>query len=235
MLRSLVPATALLLIAAPVAAQVGSAPTASPYHDIRMATAWELAVGSIKGSGGPVPVGPRDGSFASFRALIRAENSLSLGLGIWASRTQRTVLNPNVAPEDQVVGTRDAHLLGGELLVQLNLTGGKRWHRLAPFLGVGVGVVRNTSGDEGDPGGYEFGTKFYFAPLIGTRLFLADRLYLRAEARGYAWKLKYPLLYGVEPTQSPGTADDPHAIDPVGHDGQYAFTPALSVGIGIAF
>lgn len=226
---------ALAVLAGPVAAQVGNAPTASPYHDIRISTAWELWGGQIKGSGGPIPVGPRDGAYAGLRILLRAEGTLSVGLGVWGSQTTRTVLDPLVLPAEQVVGTRDAKLLGGELLAQFNLTGGKRWHRLAPFVGVGLGLVRNTSGDEGDPGGYEFGTKFYFAPMVGTRLFLGDHLYLRGEARGFAWKLKYPALYGLEPADPSGTATGPNAIDPLGRDGQYVFTPALSLGIGFSF
>ncbi|HET9064585.1 MAG TPA: hypothetical protein VFN22_02030 [Gemmatimonadales bacterium] len=224
-----------LLFATPLAAQVGHAPTSSPYRDIRQGTAWEITGGTIKGSGGPIGVGPRDGSMAGLRVMLRANSTLSLGLGAWASQTERTVLDPNAAPAQQVVGTRDAHLIGGEMVVQFNLTGGKSWHGFAPFTGIGLGLVHNTSGDVADPGGYEFGTKFYFAPMIGARFVASKRLYLRVEGRGFTWKLKYPFLYGVEPANAPGTAEAPNAIDPLGRDGQYVVAPALSVGLGISF
>lgn len=224
-----------LLFVPPIAAQVGHSPSSSPYHDIRQGTAWEVMAGTIKGSGGPIGVGPRDGTMAGLRMLMRANGTLSIGLGAWGSQTERTVLDPNVAPARQVVGTRDAHLLGGELMVQLNLTGGKSWHGFAPFAGLGLGIVHNSSGDKGDPGGYEFGTKFYFAPMAGARFVASKRLYVRAEARGFAWKLKYPLLYGTEPADAPGTPEAPNAVDPLGRDGQYVLTPAFSLGFGISF
>ncbi len=224
-----------LLLAIPLTAQVGHPPTSSPFHDIRQGAAWEVMGGVIKGSGGPIPVGPRDGPMAGLRVLLRANSTLSLGLGAWGSQTERTVLDPNVAPAQQVVGTRDAHLIGGELLVQFNLTGGKSWHGFAPFTGVGLGLARNTSGDEGDPGGYEFGSKFYFAPMIGARFIASKHVYVRVEGRGFTWKVKYPFLYGVEPADAPGTAESPNAINPTGRQSQYVLTPGLSVGIGISF
>lgn len=233
--RVCLPVFCALLLAAPLAAQVGHAPTASPYHDIRQGTAWEVTGGVINGSGGPIGVGPRDGTMAGLRVLLRANSTLALGLGVWGSQTERTVIDPNVAPADQVVGTRDAHLIGGELLVQFNLTGGKSWHGFAPFTGIGLGVVRNTSGDAGDPGGYDFGTKFYFAPMLGARFIVSDHAYLRIEGRGLTWKLKYPILYGLEPATAPGTTESPNAVDPLGRDGQYVFTPAFSIGLGISF
>lgn len=226
---------ALLGGAGALTAQVGHAPGTSPFRDIRPGTTWELYGGAIQGSGGPIPVGPRDGPFLGARALLRARNTVSIGFGVWGSRTERTILDPTVTPAEREVGTRDANLLGGEVALQFNLTGGKQWHRIAPFAGVGLGFVKNTSGDEGDPGGYAFGSKFYFAPMIGARLFVGERLYLRTEARGFTWKVSYPPTYSIEPADDPGTAESPNAINPLGRGSQYVFTPALSLGIGFAF
>ena len=219
----------------PIAAQVGYDPGTSPFRDIRTGTAWEIYGGSIKGSGGPIPVGPRDGPYLGVRALLRAKNTVSIGFGVWNAFTERTVLDPTVTPSAREVGVRDAHLLAGEVTLQFNLTGGKQWHRFAPFAGVGLGFVKNTSGDDGDPGGYAFGSKFYFAPMVGARLFAAERLYLRAEARGFTWKVSYPPSYSIEPADDPGTAESPNAINPLGRGSQYVFAPALSLGIGFAF
>jgi hypothetical protein len=225
----------LLLATGSLAAQIGHAPGTSPYRDIRTATAWEAYGGSIMGSGGPIPVGPRDGPFGGVRVLLRARNTVSIGFGVWGSGTERTILDPNATPSAREIGTRDARLLGGEVALQFNLTGGKQWHRLAPFAGVGLGFLKNTSGDDGDPGGYAFGSKFYFAPMAGVRLFLGERLYLRTEARGFTWKVSYPPAYSIEPADDPGTAENPNAINPLGRGSQYVLTPALSVGIGFAF
>lgn len=228
--------SALLSIApATLLAQVGHDPARSPYHDIRPTTSWELFGGRIGGDGGPIPVGPRDGSYGGIRILLRARSTISLGFSFWGALTERNVLDPDKSPAERQVGTRDAHLLGGELVIQFNPMGGKRWHSISPFVGTGLGLARNLSGDADDPGQYEFGSRFYFAPMVGARFFVADKLYLRAEARGYVWKIPYPVSYSLEPSGDPGTRNDPHALNPLNRSGQLIVTPALSLGIGFSF
>ncbi len=217
----------------PLAAQVGHAPGDSPYRDIHPGTTWELYAGKILGSGGPIPVGPRDGPVFGGRVLLRARNTISLGFGLWSSLTKRTVINPDAAPANRDLGSVDQTLYGVEAMIQMNLTGGKSWHRLAPYVGVGLGMVKSSAFD--DPAGYEFGTKFYFSPTVGSRLIVNRRFYLKAEAKGYSWKLGYPPTYALEPSADPGTAENPNALNPTGRTGQYVLAPALVVGLGIAF
>lgn len=231
--RRLAPLFLLLLGSSPLAAQVGIEPSRSPYRDIRPGTTFEVYGGTVMGSGGPIPVGPRDGPWFGLRALLRANSTISLGFGGWGALTTRTVIDPTKAPAAQQTGEADHELYGVEALIQLNATGGKTWHGIAPFAGVGVGLAKAAAAE--DPFGYEFGTKFYFAPAIGARIFLAERAYLRLEARGLVWKVKYPSAYALEPTEDPGTTDDPHAVNPSGRTSQYIVAPALSVGFGFAF
>ncbi len=226
-------AVALLLGVTPLAAQVGHAPGDSPFRDIHPGTTWELFAGTIGGSGGPLRVGPRDGPLAGFRVVLRAKNTISLGFGLWGGLAERTVVDPDAKLSERFGPSVDQNLYGAEATVQINLTGGKTWKRLAPFTGVSIGVVK--SGEIDDDAGYEFGTKFYFAPMVGTRVFLDRRLYLRAEARGFAWNLDYPISYSLEPSEEPGTPENPNALNPTGRDGQYVLAPALIVGVGIAF
>lgn len=224
----------LAFLAAPtLAAQVGYPPSGSPFRDIHPGTTWELYAGSIFGSGGPLRVGPRDGPVAGFRVNLRARSTISLGFGMWGALAERTVVDPDARLADRFGAAVDQDLYGAEAAIQINLTGGKTWRRLAPFVGVGIGVVK--SGAIDDPAGYEFGTKFYFAPMVGTRVFLDRRLYLRLEARGFAWNLDYPLSYSEEPDLEPGTAENPNALNPTGRDGQYVLAPTLMVGLGFAF
>lgn len=224
-----------LLLAVPLQlpAQVGIPPAASPYRDIRPGTMFEGYAGTVMGAGGPLHAGPRDGPVMGIRALLRANATVSLGFGAWGALTKRTIIDPTAAPAAQEAGEADQELIGGEALLQLNATGGKTWHGLAPFLGVGLGLL--TAPATNDDAGYEFGTKFYFAPMLGTRIFLGERFSLRAEARGFIWKLKYPATWALEPTDDPGTADDPHAVNPSARSGEYVVAPTLSVGLGIAF
>jgi hypothetical protein len=217
----------------PLAAQIGHAPSASPFRDIQPGTTWELYGGTVSGSGGPLRVGPRDGPMAGLRVNLRARNTISLGFGLWGALTERTVVDPDARLADRFGPSVDQTLYGAEVAVQLNLTGGKTWHHLAPFVGLGLGAVK--SGAVDDPAGYEFGTKFYFAPMVGSRVFVNRRMYLRVEGRGFSWNLDYPFSYSEEPDLEPGTAENPNALNPTGRDGQYVFTPTLIVGIGLAF
>jgi hypothetical protein len=73
-----------------------------------------------------------------------------------------------------------------------------------------------------DTSAYDFGTKFFFAPAAGTRIFLGDRLHLRAEARAHFWKLTYPVSFREGP--------DPFII--TGADSEWDLSPWIRFGIG---
>ena len=108
-----------------------------------------------------------------------------------------------------------------EALVTLNLTGGKTWHRLAPFVGLAGGLAFS-SDVPADTSGYDFGTKFFFAPAAGTRVFFSSRLHLRAEFRANFWRLNYPLSFRQEP--------DPVII--TGRDSEWDLSPWVLFGFG---
>lgn len=223
----------LLLAASPLMAQVGHPPGDSPFREIRTGTTVEAFAGSIFGSGGAIPAGPRDGPIAGVRLLLRAKSTISLGFAAWGARTVRTPIDPDATLANRFGAELDQDLYGGELTVQFNLTGGKSWHGVAPFAGVGIGIVKGEAFE--DPAGYEFGTKFYFAPNLGTRVFVSRRAYLRLEARGFAWKIAYPPSYAEEPAEEPGTQENPNAVNPTGRRSQYVFAPTLMAGIGFDF
>ena len=222
------PATSLL-------AQAGHLPNESPYREIRYPSYIEAIGGQLYGNGGPLKVGARDGRILGARMVFRGRNSLQLALGGWVSEAQRNIVDADAPPATRVTGPIDQRLIGGEFTIQLNLTGGKTWHGLAPFGGVGLGLVHGQKSPAADTSSYQFGTKLYFAPNAGTRIFLAQRLYLKAEARAYFWSLKYPASYSDEPAQAPGTVDQPNAVNPTGKKGEYVAVPALLLGIGFKF
>lgn len=172
---------------------------------------------------------------AGVRLVLRARNTISLGIGAWGALTSRSIVDADRPVAERITGPIDHRLIGGEATIQFNLTGGKSWHGLAPFAGVGIGLINGEATPAVDTSGYSFGTKFYFAPMVGTRLMLGSRAYLRLEARGLVWKLKYPAVYGDEPELEPGTAEAPNAVNPSQRTGQYILTPAISVGFGWAF
>ncbi len=234
-LRSTALIVCLLGMTGPLQAQVGHLPQLSPYREIRNGRFLEGIGGQLFGSGGPINVGPRDGSLYGARIVFRGQHSIQLGLGGWTSQTKRFIVDADAAPANRTRGPIDQRLTGGEFSLQLNLTGGKSYRGLAPFFGVSLGMVVGEASPPADSSGYKFGTKFYFAPAIGTRYFLGQRLYVKAEARAFFWSLKYPVSYSDEPTALPGTVDNPNAVNPTGKRGEYVPVPALLFGLGIKF
>jgi hypothetical protein len=125
-----------------------------------------------------------------------------------------------------------------EATLQLNLTGKKTWHRLAPFLGASLGWTHSTGlpASVADSSGFKFGNKFYLVPGVGVRAFVTQSLFLRLEARQIFWKLSYPLSYTQEPAAEPSTdPDHPNAVLPDGKRSQWSGARELRVGLGFAF
>lgn len=216
-------------------AQVGYDPTLSPYHDILHGRFLELTAGKVLGSGGTIPVGPRDGTIFGARVDFRAKNTIQVSFGGWYANTVRNIVDANDSVATRVKPAIPHHLYGGEIALQFNLTGGKTWHYVAPFVGLGLGVVKGQKTPAADTSGYVFGTKLFFAPFVGGRVMLGQRAFLKAEAKAYFWSIKYPVSYSTEPSKQPGTGDVINAVNASGRRSQYVPAPVLQFGLGYAF
>jgi hypothetical protein len=228
-------AFALALVPAPLVAQVGFLPSQSPYHEIQRGAFVEALGGRILGTGGLLQLGPRNGYSEGARFVLRGRNALQFSFGGWTAGTVRSVIDANDSLATRNKGLFNQRLIAGEIGIQLNITGGKTWHGFAPFAAANFGLMHGQNGPATDTSGYSFGTKIYFGPSIGTRYFLSQRLYLRAEVRGLFWKLDYPPSYSLEPSQQPGTLTAPNAVNPTGVASQYTLTPEIRIGFGFAW
>lgn len=225
----------LLLASSPAAAQVGYDPAASPFRDIRNGRYLEFFAGKMFSDGGSIPVGPRDGNVFGARINFRSKNTIQVGFGGWYAGTVRNIVDADDSVATRVKPAIDHHLLGGEISLQFNLTGGKSWRGIAPYAGVGIGVVKGQKTPAADTSGYTFGTKLYFAPNIGSRFMLGQRTFVKVEGKAYFWSLKYPVSYSDEPSKQPGTGDVINAVNVSGKRSSYVPVPALQIGFGYAF
>jgi hypothetical protein len=232
-LRSLAIGVALSAAARSAGAQVGHEPGHSPYHDIHKGHTITATFGHIAGSGGRFGIAPHSGNSYGIRYDIRAGSAVQMGLGFSRATLQRLIVDPFVTLATRTTGPVDQTVSFAEVNILLNLTGGKSWHRLAPFLGGSLGLAF-PSGTPADTSGFEFGHRFFLAPNIGTRIFITDRLHLRAEARATFWKIKYPASFQQEPTEEPGTPDKPNAVISDGRVSEWTSTPWLQIGLGFA-
>jgi hypothetical protein len=196
--------TAWLLIPIPsvLSAQVGHPPQSSPYRDIRKGHSFTVTGGYFKGDGGRFGIGPHGAAVFGARYDIRTASTIQIGLGFARGNLERLIVNPFVVLDNRVSGPVKQSVTFAELDLQFNLTGGKTWHRIAPYIAASGGIA--FSGDTpADTSQYRFGKKVYLAPGIGFRFFLSDRLHLRAEARATFWKLNYPTTFQQAPTEDP--------------------------------
>jgi hypothetical protein len=229
-------AGALLLALLPISlvAQVGHPPQSSPYRDIPKGHSVTATFGQFGGSGGRFGIGPHDGKVYGLRYDVRTGSTVQFGLGFARGTLQRLIVNPFVALADRVSGPVDQTVTFVETNLQFNLTGGKTWHRLAPFVGSGVGLTF-PSGTPADTSGFALGKKIYLAPFAGVRIFATDRLSLRGEARVVFYKLKYPASFEAEPPLEPGTAGNSNAVITDGNTSEWTTSSWLLVGLGYSF
>jgi hypothetical protein len=192
---------ALALISTSAVAQVGHSPQSSPYRDIRKGHTFTITGGYFGGDGGTLGIGPHSGPVYGARYDIRTGGTIQLGFGITHGALERFIVDPSAPEATRKNGPVNQSVNFAEVSLQFNVTGGKSWHRFAPFVSAsgGLGFSSNTPADTS---GFDFGNKFFFAPSIGTRVFLSNRLHLRAEARATFWKLKFPVSFRPEPTPS---------------------------------
>jgi hypothetical protein len=199
---TILPGLAVLLSSVSASAQVGHPPGSSPYRDVRKGHTFTVTGGYFKGDGGRFGIGPRGDYVFGARYDIRSASALQLGIGVARGTLHRLIVNPFVTLANRVSGPVGQAITFAELNIQFNLTGGKTWHRLAPFVAVSGGLAFSES-TPADTSQYEFGNKLYLAPALGFRFFITDRIHLRAEARGTFWKLKYPTTFQQVPTEDP--------------------------------
>ena len=220
----------LALLPESALAQVGHPPNRSPYHDIPKGHTVTVYAGQFGGSGGRFEIAPHDGAVFGLRYDIRTASALQMGLLFGRGTMERMIVDPFVEVENRVSGPVDETVSFVELDLQLNLTGGKTWHRLAPFVGVGGGLAL-PSDTPADTSGFELGKKIYLVPHAGFRFFLTDRIHLRTDARVIFWKVNYPTSFTLEPTLDP---DAPPVIDD-GRVSEWTTSSWLQAGLGISF
>lgn len=228
-------ATLALVVAAPVAAQVGIDPARSPFREQPYPFAVTPTVGYFGGSGGKYEVGPHDGIMYGARFQFRANKSTSFGAGVSYGTLTRRWLDPFVSLDERDKGDVDQGVLIAEAMLQLNLTGGKTWRRMSPFLGFSAGAAFADQTPAADTSGYDFGVRFNFAPFIGLRLAPTSRLSIRLEARSNVWKIPYPDSFREEPPAEPGTPEFPNAIVKDGSTGEWSLSGWYIVGVSFFF
>ena len=166
------------------------------------------------------------------RKHLRGVNDM-IAAFVLTGTPERELIDPELSPDERFLGTIEERVTMVELGLNFTATGAKTWNGLAPYAGAAVGLAFS-SGDE-DIGGYKFGVKVYLAPMIGTRYFLGEHLFLRAEGRATLWKLSYPSTYFAPWPPSDISGDPELAVLPGGPESEWVTSLGLVLGLGYNF
>jgi len=185
-----------------LSAQVGHDPGNSPYHDIRLGMGLVFYGGYMNGGRGAADVGLTNATVFGGRYELPVGPILRLSIGMGTARGERFIVDPNAPAETRKSGPVPDAAVFVEAQAFGSLTGGKTWHKLAPFLTLTGGVAYGGDEPAAEPSAYRFGTKLYYGGGIGVRWYATGHLALLADARMLIWRLKYPPQYYVAPTGS---------------------------------
>jgi len=178
----------------PLAAQVGHEPGASPFRDVLTRQHFSVSAGRFGGNTAVSGVGWRSGTVVSGRLDTRLSTALDFSVSLGFAGTSRLVIDTYADTATRVSGPVSATLALADLSLVLNLTGGKTWRGVAPYVGIGAGWMTPMKTVR-DPGGYNAGSNFTFVPSFGVRYFVRRGLALRVEVRDHIWRYEWPLYY----------------------------------------
>jgi hypothetical protein len=242
MMRSRVPAFLalglLLTASAPrhLAAQVGVDPGASPFRDITYGNGWTFTAGQVYGDGGSVRMSPNSGSSFALRYDVRLSGLLQGYAELGRMSLERHVMHRDDSVVNRFSGPFDMSVWTPQAGLQLNLTGPKTWRGFAPFVAASIGAAVGEELSQ-DTSEFVFGSKLLFTPSAGIRAYVGERFHVRLEGQLHYWKMKYPSAWLSEPAAEPPASGDPSNAPITTPDGlsEWLWTPALRLGIGLAF
>jgi hypothetical protein len=191
-------AAAIALTARPpdrLSAQAGHDPASSPYKDLRRGLTLRVTAGYFAGSRGPalIPVGATKGMTTGVRLELQASGALIVATGVsYANTTAFYKTAYDSFP--RTVGPINNDLVLADFGVLLSLTGGKTWRGFQPYVGATMGLAFGSK-IAADTSGYNFGTKFTYAPEFGVRWYPARRISAEFGGRVLVYHLAYPSSY----------------------------------------
>lgn len=170
----------------------------SPFRFIEGRQEVGVFGGVVDSQTGRFGFGPKGGLMYGGRWGIELAGPVSLeGVATLVDGT-RDIINPGRVEGDRVVGEADVLLSAFDARFKFTLTGDRSWHRVAPFIVAGGGIVLDITGDSPAdeqleaPDRFDFGNSFYGTTGLGTRFFVTDRLALRLDGTFSLWKIDTP-------------------------------------------
>jgi hypothetical protein len=214
-----------------LSAQVGHDPVTSPFRDILTRQSITLFAGIFPGNKTEAGVGPHQGPVFGIRLQTRLSGPIDLMATVASISTERIVIDPSQPVATRISGPIGYGLIAADLGLSVTLTGNKSWHGLAPYVGLGLGIITPTE-SRIDPGGYRATRNFTIAPTIGVRYHAHRSFALQLELRDNTIRYEWPRAYFF-PTDASGNPL-PFVLDPARLDDRDV-THNLTLSIGLSY
>jgi hypothetical protein len=176
----------------------------SPYRFIDTNQYAGLFGGYVSATTGRLELGPESAPMFGARWAIRVTGPFSFGAEVGYMPTTRTVHDTILATPVttdslyRAVGEADMNVLTVLGHVRFNITGGRTWNHLQPFLVFGGGAALDLAGDAAADADldanerFDFGTSFAGQVGAGIEWYPSARWSARVDAQSMFWKLKVP-------------------------------------------
>lgn len=212
------------LMAAPLGAQVGYPPAESPFRDLLYRQDVTLFAGYYAAGNDPVGVGPRGAPMIGVRYEARIGGPAQFFARAGHAFSERTIINPTLAPGEREVGTTSVPLYVMDLGISFNLTGQKSYRGFVPVLSFGGGIASDFRSSR-DIGDFRLGTPFALSLGGGVRYVGEGPFQLRLDLVDYLHQIRYPSSYFI----STGGAE------PVRRGSQSAWTHNRAITVGASY
>lgn len=196
--RSVVRATAAMLVLAPLgaSAQIGHAPSKSPYEDYAVTQTLTLSAGQLLLGKDPAGVAPKNGLVGQVRYDIRLGGPAGLYVRYLGAPSERNELKPTNPRATRVIATPSVFTQVFDGGLNLDLTGKKTYRRFLPSIFAGVGMASDFA--KADSGQYSFGSNFSFTYGGVLRFIPRHGPQLRLDVSNVFWKYQFPDTYYVK-------------------------------------
>ncbi len=202
----------------------------SPYRFIENRQEADLFGGSMSPGTGRFGFGPAPGPTWGARYGVNISGPFGLEGVITHFPSTRDMVDPGRAEGDRVIGEMSSQLVQIDARLRFSLTGNRTWHRLAPFVFTGGGLIFDVSDDNSDEelllagDRFSFGTSFVGLLGGGLRWYLSDRFVARGDMSLFLYQLKTPRGYS-----------DPERAFPGVDEKEWVSGPSFTLGIGFRF
>jgi opacity protein-like surface antigen len=193
-----------------ILAVVAVAVSATPAWSQQLDTPYRFVDTNQQGGGyagwvftstGRLDAGPKPAPVFGGRWGIRVSGPFSLGAEVGFMPTTRTVRDTVFVAQDSLfraIGEANQTVVTAMGNIIFNVTGGRTWYDLAPFVVAGAGAAIGVGGrapveaDLAPTERFDFGTSFAGQLGAGVDWFPSRRVSLRADFRNVLWKLGVP-------------------------------------------